>query len=74
VGAASVAIGLSCTLSTGLIAYFLGEQAVVLFGSHGVKIAIVTVALGGIAFLVRYLWQRRRFPEGQPITGRPTRR
>jgi len=57
---ASLAVSLSWTLSTGLIAYFLGEAALDVVGSAGLKEVLVIVVLAGAGLACRTLWQRRR--------------
>ena len=57
---ASLLVSLSWTLSTGLIAYFLGEAALDVVGSAGIKAVLVIVVLAGAGLVLRTLWHRRR--------------
>jgi membrane protein DedA with SNARE-associated domain len=60
---ASLLVGLSWVLSTGLIAYFLGEAALEVIGSAGFRGFLVIVVLVGLGLVLRYLWHRRRPPD-----------
>jgi membrane protein DedA with SNARE-associated domain len=59
---ASLVVSLSWVLSTGLIAYFLGEAALEVMGRAGFKGFLVIVVLVGLGLALRYLWYRRRAP------------
>ncbi len=67
---ASLAVSLSWALSTGLIAYFLGEAAQDVIGSAGIKGVVVIVVLAGAAWACRSLWQRRRAREAVASSNR----
>jgi membrane-associated protein len=59
---ASLLVGLSWVLSTGLIAYFLGEAALEVIGSAGLRGLLVIVVLVVIGLVLRYVWHRRGAP------------
>jgi membrane protein DedA with SNARE-associated domain len=59
---ASLLVGLSWVLSTGLIAYFLGEAALEVIGRAGFRGFLVIVVLVGLGLVLRYLWHHRRPP------------
>jgi membrane protein DedA with SNARE-associated domain len=58
-GLASLAVALSWTLSTGLIAYLLGEAAIELIGRAGIKGVLVIVVGVAVTLTLRRLWERR---------------
>jgi membrane protein DedA with SNARE-associated domain len=60
---ASVVVSTTWTLSTGLVAYFLGDEAKDALSDIGIKGVIVIVALAATGLLYRYLWRRWR-PHG----------
>jgi|SRR5579863_2659710 len=55
---ATFAVCVSWTLSTGLIAYLLGEAALDLLGRAGAKVVLFVIALAAVGFIYRYLWRR----------------
>jgi membrane protein DedA with SNARE-associated domain len=57
---ASVVVSLSWVLSTGLIAYFLGEAALEVIGRAGFRGFIVIAVLVALGLVLRYLWHRRQ--------------
>jgi membrane protein DedA with SNARE-associated domain len=59
---ASLVVSLSWVLSTGLIAYFLGEAALEVVGRAGFRGFVVIVVLVGLGLGFRYLWHRRPAP------------
>jgi membrane-associated protein len=61
---ASLLVGLSWVLSTGLIAYFLGEAALEVVGRAGFKGFHVVVVLVGLGLVLRYLRHHRGAPAG----------
>lgn len=60
--AASVIAATSWTLSTGLVAYFLGPSATDVLNDIGARGVIVTVLLASVGLVYRWLWQRRHHP------------
>jgi membrane protein DedA with SNARE-associated domain len=57
---ASIAVCISWTLSTALLAYLLGEAAKELIGSAGTKAILFVVVIAAVGGLCRYAWRRRR--------------
>jgi membrane-associated protein len=60
---ASVVVSTTWTVSTVLIAYFLGDEAKDALSDIGIKGVIVIIALAATGLLYRYLWRRWR-PHG----------